>query len=221
VRYCSAVSDPSVDDLLARLERERLEADRLYNEALTAVDRAIQTVPALPPPPAAYDPSQLARLNDHWQLLPDGPPPIDRSLKGRLRALVWRIVGPPLERQQQFNAALVDHLNRNVASRHAITHAVAALLAALERELAALARFESRLVQYLQTITAYVDTRDRSVGGPELRERLALTEHRPRPSRAAWTRSSTSASRTGSAAPATTSPGAWPTTCRSSRPRRT
>src|SRR6185503_8583159 len=30
-----------IEDLLARLERERLEADRLYNEALTAVDHAI------------------------------------------------------------------------------------------------------------------------------------------------------------------------------------
>ena len=36
------------------------------------------------------------------------------SLKGRLRAFIWRIVGPPLETQRQFNAALVDHLNRNV-----------------------------------------------------------------------------------------------------------
>src|SRR5207249_130235 len=39
-------------------------------------------------------------------------------------------------------------------------------------------RFESLLVQYLQTITAYVDTKDRSVGGVELRQRLALTEQR-------------------------------------------
>ena len=43
----------TIEDLLARLERERLEADRLYNVALTAVDRALQTVPASPPEPAS------------------------------------------------------------------------------------------------------------------------------------------------------------------------
>ena len=35
-------------------------------------------------------------------------------------------------------------------------------------------RFESLLVQYLQTITVYVDSKDRSLGGRELRQRLAL-----------------------------------------------
>ena len=44
-------ADQPLEDLLARLERERLEADRLYNEALTAVDGAIQEAPALPDPP--------------------------------------------------------------------------------------------------------------------------------------------------------------------------
>ena len=44
-------------------------------------------------------------------LVPAGAPSIDRSLKGRLRALIWRIVGPPLETQKGFNASLVDHLD--------------------------------------------------------------------------------------------------------------
>jgi len=48
-------NDQSIEDLLARLERERLDADRLYNEALTAVDRALQTAPRLPEPPPLYD----------------------------------------------------------------------------------------------------------------------------------------------------------------------
>ena len=52
------------------------------------------------------------------------------------------------------------------------------LLERSDRETEAIVRFESRLVQYLQTITGYIDTRDRSVGGSELRERLALTEQR-------------------------------------------
>src|SRR5436190_2111358 len=78
------MTQQSVEDLVARLERERSEADRLYNEALTAVDRAIQS----------------------------------------------------------------------------------------------LVRFESLLVQYLQTITTYIDTRDRTLGSSDVRERLAIAEQR-------------------------------------------
>jgi SAM-dependent methyltransferase len=172
------VADQPLEDLLTRLERERLAADRLYNDALTAVDRAIQQPPDLPAPPSAYDDRLLAAVNDRWNLLPAGPPPVDRSLKGRLRGLVWRIVGPPLESQTRFNAALVEHLNRNAAGARELPLAVTALLNVVRGELAALARFQSLLVQYLQTITVYVDSKDRSLAGPELRQRLALAEQR-------------------------------------------
>jgi hypothetical protein len=75
------VPEPPLEDLLARLERERLEADRLYGEALTAVDRAIQEAPALPEPPRRYDDSRVTPINLAWKILPGGPPSIDRSLK--------------------------------------------------------------------------------------------------------------------------------------------
>lgn len=43
---------PAIDDLAARLERERLDADKKYNDALTELDRALTkdmpTMPALP-----------------------------------------------------------------------------------------------------------------------------------------------------------------------------
>ena len=42
----------------------------------------------------------------------------------------------------------------------------------------ALARFESLLLQFLQTITGYIDTKDRSAGGPEIREQLGLVHQR-------------------------------------------
>src|SRR5262249_44231545 len=58
------------------------------------------------------------------------------------------------------------------------SQAVGTLLRAVGRELRALERFESLLVQYLQTITVYVDSKDRSLGGSDLRQRLALTEQR-------------------------------------------
>lgn len=171
-------NDQTIEDLLARLERERLDADRLYNAALTAVDGAIQSVPTLPEPPPRYDAARVADLNAAWDILPQGAPPIDGSLKGRLRQFVWRLIGPSLETQKRFNAALVDHVNRNVAAHRASSEALAGLVQAIDRELHALARFESLLVQYLQTITVYVDSKDRSLGGSDIRQRLAFTEQR-------------------------------------------
>jgi len=171
-------NDQSIEDLLARLERERQDADRLYNDALTAVDRALQSAPALSAPPAPYDASRVADLNAAWDILPQGAPAADGSLKGRFRRFIWRLVGPSLEAQKRFNAALVDHLNRNVAAHRESSEAAAGLIHAVDRELRALARFESLLIQYLQTITVYVDSKDRSLGGSDLRQRLALTEQR-------------------------------------------
>jgi SAM-dependent methyltransferase len=172
------VAEPSVEDLVARLERERQEADRRYNDALSAVDRAIHTLPNLPEPPGAYDPGALAGINNAWDILPDGAPLPDRSLKGRLRGFIWRLVGPPLERQKHFNASVVDHLNRNARAHQELPRTAAEMLEVLRREFEALARFESLLVQYLQTISLYIDTKDRSLGGAELKERLALVEQR-------------------------------------------
>jgi O-antigen chain-terminating methyltransferase len=172
------VPDQPLDDLAVRLERERLDADRRYNDALTALDQALHQPPSLPAPPARYDEQRVTPLNAAWDILPGGAPPIDRSLKGRLRGFVWRLIGPPLETQRRFNAELVDHINRNVAAHQEAQRAIEALVEIARREFEALARFESLLVQYLQTITLYVDTKDRSSGGRELQERMALAEMR-------------------------------------------
>jgi len=172
------VSESTLEDLLARLERERVAADRLYNDALTAVDRAIQTAPSLPSPPTPYDTGQIAAINRSWDILPDGPPAPDSSIRGRLRAFVWRLVGPPLESQKRFNAAVVEHVNRNASGHEQVPRAVAAMVAAIREQFDALVRFESVLVHYLRTITAYIDTKDRAAGGNELRERIGLIEQR-------------------------------------------
>jgi O-antigen chain-terminating methyltransferase len=172
------LTEPFVQDLAGRLERERAEADRLYNDALTAVDSAIQSQPRLPEPPRGYDAAALDAVNRAWDILPNGAPMLDRSLKGRLRAFIWRIVGPPLEGQKQFNASLVDHLNRNVEAHQELPRAIGAMIEELRREFDALVRFESLLVQYLQTITVVVDTKDRNMGTADVRERLAITEQR-------------------------------------------
>ncbi len=107
----------TAEDLFERLDRERQAADRQYNDALTALDRALTGRPELPSPPVFHDVSQVERLNQAWQILPGAAPAVDRSLKGRLRGFIWRVLGPTLEAQQRFNAALVDHVNRNVSAR--------------------------------------------------------------------------------------------------------
>jgi SAM-dependent methyltransferase len=157
--------EESLQDLLARLERERREADALYNAALTAVDQALQQVPELPEAAPAYDDAALDAINRQWNTLPDGPPTVDGTIKGRLRGFVWRLVGPAIEQQKGFNAAVVDHLNRNVAAHREAGRAVDALTAALRAHLPGLIAFQHKLVVYLQAITLYVDTKDRAVAG--------------------------------------------------------
>ena len=83
--------------------------------------------------PTPYDAARLADVNAAWNILPGPPPAIDGSFKGRLRGLVWRLVGPALETQQRFNAALVDHLNRTQRTHEETTRAVTSVLTALKR----------------------------------------------------------------------------------------
>jgi SAM-dependent methyltransferase len=159
-----SVTTESLHQRLERFERDRLEADRRYNDALTALDRAIGAPPDLPHPPPAYDVARMGDLNRLWELLPSGPPAMDRSLKGRLRGFIWRLIGPPIETQQQFNAALVDHLNRNVAVHDERQKAAASTIGLCSDQMAATARFQAHLIQYLQTITRFIDTRAQSAG---------------------------------------------------------
>jgi O-antigen chain-terminating methyltransferase len=160
------VTDHRLSELLATLERERVEADRRYNDALTALDRATGASPApMPGAPTPYDASQLAVLNDTWAVAATDPPGITGSFKGRLRRFVWHVVGPLFGAQQRFNATLVDHLNRNTRAHEESRDAATAALDAARESLARLAQFQALLVQLLQTVTLYVDTKDRSIGG--------------------------------------------------------
>jgi 2-polyprenyl-3-methyl-5-hydroxy-6-metoxy-1,4-benzoquinol methylase len=159
------VKPERLEDRLERLEKERAEADRLYNERLTAVDVSLLRLPDFPHPPPAYDDSQITPLNESFTILPDGPPAIDRSLKGRLRGFIWRLIGPPLDRQQAFNAALVDHLNRNVAVHREAKLAITSTLELIQHQTTSVMHFQSSLLGLLQSLTLYVDTKDRNVGG--------------------------------------------------------
>ena len=154
---------PKSPDDLEGLKAERAAADRAYNDALTRLDGAIQSLGrSLPPPPPDPDVHQLASLNTLWTI--PAPPP-GRGLRGRFAAEVRRVVAPLFEQQQTFNGALIDHLNRNVPIQHASGQAIDAVLTALREHLGELAQFQTLLIIFLQQITPYVDTRDRDVAG--------------------------------------------------------
>jgi len=153
---------PGPDDLAA-LKAERDAADRAYNEALTRLDRAIQQLPAdFPQPPPGLDESTIATLNTLWAL---ETPPEGSGWRGRFAAAVRRVVAPSFDRQQAFNAALVDHLNRSLPAARATRESMASTLTVLHDTIAELVGFQSLLVVFLQQITPYVDTRDRDVAG--------------------------------------------------------
>jgi len=149
--------------LVSRLAAERAEAHRRYNEALTALDRAIQALPDLPAPPSLYDEQQLPVINEVWQSIPEAKPTGAKWWHKTIVDSTWRVIGPMFERQAAFNAALVDHLNRNAAAHRDASAALATALPATRAGFEALIRFESLLVQFLQQITPLADAGDREV----------------------------------------------------------
>ena len=149
---------------LHRLTRERDEADRQYNDALTALDLAIQALPEIPRPPPPIDTFEigtLQRLSDETA----NPPGPGGGWRGWARRIVWSVLGPPLARQEQVNRALIVHLSRNVTAHQETTTAIASSLTLLRNELEALRAFQTRLVVWAQQVTPYVDTKDREVSG--------------------------------------------------------
>lgn len=148
----------SPDDL-ARLERERREADRSYHDALARLDAATLQSPPAPPPPADGGVAALAALAGVSSA--DGGAGAPRWRRWLLK-LAARVARPALRRQEAFNRALVEHLadraaagrgEREQAADPARGHAAPA------------ADFQSRLAQYCRQITPYVDTKDREVSG--------------------------------------------------------
>lgn len=158
---------------LRRLKEERDEADRRYNEALTAVDAALSKPVDLPHPPPAYDEQQITPLNQSWDLHP--APPALAGVKGRLARFVWGLVAPYFQQQLTFNSQVVQHVNNNVAGQRETRRAIDATIAALRHHLAVQAGFESRLMVLLQQITPYVDTKDRDSAGGALVLNAALS----------------------------------------------
>jgi hypothetical protein len=155
--------DGNILDDPARLAAERDAADRDYNEALTRLDAAIQRLSdSFPHPPPRPDEHQVTPLNTLWKIAPAAG---GAGAKRRLAAAIQRAVAPLFEQQQAFNSAVVDHVNRNVQVGRETQAAVSSLLTVLRDTIAEMVQFQSLLVRFLQQITPYVDTRDRSVAG--------------------------------------------------------
>jgi SAM-dependent methyltransferase len=95
---------------------------------------------------------------------PEPPPPYDEQklpdINVAFNALVEK---PAFDRQMAFNAALVEHLNRNAAAHRQAHLAIAEAVARLRESSEALVTFESRLVQFLQQITPLADAHYREI----------------------------------------------------------
>ena len=148
---------------LARLKAAREEADAAYNTALSVLDAALPPLPSMPHASAAPDETQVTPLNERFAVFAQAQPP--GGLKGLLLRPFWGLVAPIFARQEAFNAALVDHVNRNVAVGRSVRESQVALIEAVRIELERLATFHSALIMYLQTITPYVDTKDYEFDG--------------------------------------------------------
>lgn len=166
------MSDEAGRRLPTRARAEREEAYRRYNEALSALDLARQGCPAWPEVPPLYDETQITPLNRAWNILSGEAPPTLQGWRGRLAGFIWRVTGPLFQRQLAFNAALVDHLNRNVRAHRAAHEALARALPDLQRAFEGLAHFELLLLHFLQQLTPLDDARER-----ELREALEELRH--------------------------------------------
>ena len=150
---------------LARFKADREQADREYNDALSALDWALTAKPDLPHPPPDFDDHQISPLNEGWRVVPDEGPDLGGGWRARVYGLVWRLMGPLIQRQQHFNGMLVDHLNRNAQVAKESGRSATSALAAVDAHIDAVVTFQSRLIQYLQCLTPYVNTKDYEAAG--------------------------------------------------------
>jgi SAM-dependent methyltransferase len=117
---------------LDKLERQRRDADRRYNEALTAFDAAL--IKAAPPAAAGL-------------VADSSVPPVPRGWRGTIVRAVQAWLSPWIARQHAFNARTAE--------------TVEALIARDRERTDAFARFQAALIAFLQQITAFVETKDR------------------------------------------------------------
>ena len=147
------------EDELAQLKRNREEADQKYNEALTKLDQSLARPPELPHSPPPFDDAQISPLNKHWQIVPDDDPSQGGGWRARIAGVVWTFIGPILQKQERFNALLVDHINRNVSHAEETQKATSTIITLVNSHIDEVAAFQSRLIQFVQHLTPFIDTK--------------------------------------------------------------
>lgn len=141
---------------LARLKAEREDADRRYQDALGALDAAIHAIEEFPHPPPAPDEFQITPLNEGWQII-GNEAQSSPGWRGRLAGLVWRVVAPLFQKQQAFNASVVDHTNRSLLVQRETQKAIASVM---ELQRYAMTAVPLHIMSLLQRLTPYIDTKD-------------------------------------------------------------
>jgi SAM-dependent methyltransferase/uncharacterized protein YoxC len=148
-----------LEDELTFRKRQREQSDSRYDEALTALDQALWQPPAFPHPPPSIDETQVTPLNTHWEILrtrPGSP----TGWRARVAEIVWHLVEPIFAEQQRFNSALVDHVNRNIQPQRETARSIESTVATLQQQVERICAFHSILMQYLQRITPFVNSKD-------------------------------------------------------------
>jgi len=163
------MNDGEVDRRIA----DRAAADRQYNDALTRVDRALSQLGD--PPPAGLPPAlDVGPIRDRAVILP-ATPPNGAGWRGRLARFVWRIVAPVFTRQEELNSLIATHLQRVSDTLQRLATALPEARADQRAELERFVSFNSILVQYLQQITPYIDTKTRVLETSLEEVRMAAT----------------------------------------------
>ena len=160
---------------LDRLARRRQDAERGYNDALTLLDRALPRPFEAGAGAVGPDDAGPAGL-DAPAATPWPPPDVPRRYRWLL-PLLAPLVGPAFAQQERINRALVAHLNERAAAARAERRRAEETAARIGAHLSETLTFQSRLLQYLQRITLFVDTRDREVAG--LMRRINEGQRRP------------------------------------------
>ena len=145
--------DDSVSVLKARRRRRALQ------QASRGRRRAARGARRILPPTRRRSP--LSGAGRSWR----APPITGNWLQRKIAGIAWRVIAPALERQQAFNGALVDHVNRGVPVDRATRQAIDAALRFTSDALGELRAFHSALIVYFQQQTAVVDTNDFEFAG--------------------------------------------------------
>jgi SAM-dependent methyltransferase len=131
---------------LQALRRRAEEEEKAYASLLASLD----SLAALPIPANTLPelPRQLLKLNELWKA--PGGPAEGGGLTGRHHRSVWGVMSPVVQRQEQFNSALVQLLNGYLDQTARLHNRLGQVVSAL--------------VQYLQRVLPVMDARDRVAG---------------------------------------------------------